>query len=58
MRVVIAVFMRPSGPNPRPVGFSAEVLVVLLLSVLGILGLGLLPADLFRAATETVTAVI
>ncbi len=58
MRVVIVVFMRSPGPNPRPVGFRAEVLVVLLLSVLGILGLGLLPADLFRAAKETVVAVI
>lgn len=58
MRVIWGVFMRSPGSDLPQVRLRAEALVVLLLSVLGILGLGLLPATLLRAASETVVAVM
>ena len=58
MRVIIGAFIRPPGDDPLPVRLGAESLVVLLLSVLGTLGLGLMPSVLLRAARETVVAVL
>lgn len=58
MRVIIGAFLRAPSADPPAVRLGAESLVVLLLSVLGTLGLGLMPSALLRAARETVVAVL
>ena len=58
LRVACSAIMNPSDVKRVEVHLRAESLVVLLLSLMGTLTLGLMPAALLRVIGETVTAVL
>ena len=58
LRVVASMFMHPVGARPLDLVPSAGPLAVLLLTLLGILGVGLAPAALMDAAQATVISIM
>jgi len=57
-RVVVSMYMLPAAEEPLPVVVAPEALTVLVLTALGTLGLGLLPAALMNAARATVISIM